>query len=110
MTSYEMIRNYRRYPIRAIFLWSLAALAAVLLFIALDVAKNIYTQALWFQSVGYQAVYAKTIVTRLFRISAHRLMMGCCCLTTLSIWFFCHPLPCFMKMPALSIKRRKNIS
>ena len=61
-----MIRNYRQYPVRAIFLWSLLGLGVTLLFVLLNVGKDVYTEALWFKSVGYQPVYAKIIMTRLW--------------------------------------------
>ena len=58
------INGYRQYPVRAILIWSLVALAAVLLFALLNVGKDIYTEALWFQSVGFFEVYKKIILTR----------------------------------------------
>ncbi|MBF8299280.1 MAG: conserved rane protein of unknown function, partial [Dehalococcoidia bacterium] len=64
------MQNYRQIPIRSVFVWSLIALAIILLLVLLDVGKNVYTELLWFESVGYREVYTKIILTRVWLFGA----------------------------------------
>ncbi len=46
--------------------WLIALAIPIVLFILLNVARGIYTNVLWFDSVGYRSVYATEITTRVW--------------------------------------------
>ncbi|MBI4302050.1 MAG: UPF0182 family protein, partial [Chloroflexi bacterium] len=49
---------------RGVGRWLIALGAVVVLFILATVARGIYTEWLWFESVGFRSVYAKVIATK----------------------------------------------
>ena len=57
-------------PYSRIIRWSLVLGAIITVFILLNVAKNIYTEWLWFDSLGYRDVYTKGLFTRIWLFSA----------------------------------------
>lgn len=46
--------------------WLVALAIPIILFILLNVGRGIYTNVLWFDSVGYRSVYATEITTRIW--------------------------------------------
>lgn len=46
--------------------WGIAAAALIIIFIVASIAKDIYADWLWFDSVGYRAVYRLRIVTSIW--------------------------------------------
>ncbi len=62
----EFGRGAQNLPLRRIALWGFAILAIILLFIALSAAKNVWTDWLWFDSLGYREVFSKRLFTRLW--------------------------------------------
>ena len=53
-------------PYRRIVKWSLVVAAIIMVFVLLNVAKNIYTEWLWFDAIGYSDVYTKGLFTRIW--------------------------------------------
>ena len=53
-------------PYRRIAKWSLIVLGIILVFVLLNIAKNVYTEWLWYDSVGYRSVYTKGLYTRIW--------------------------------------------
>ncbi len=62
----EFGRGAQNLPLRRIARWGFAILAIILLFIALSAAKNVWTDWLWFDSLGYREVFTKRLFTRLW--------------------------------------------
>ncbi len=50
--------------------WVVLAGILLILFILAGTARHIYTQVLWFQSVGYASVYARTVTTQVWLFGA----------------------------------------
>src|SRR3990172_4011496 len=46
--------------------WLIAIAIPIVLFVLLNVGRGIYTNVLWFDSVGYRTVYATEITTRVW--------------------------------------------
>src|SRR3970040_100933 len=46
--------------------WGVVLVALLIVFIVLSIAKGIYADWLWFDSVGYKSVYRLRIVTRIW--------------------------------------------
>ena len=53
-------------PYRRIARWAFVIVAVILLFAALSAAKNVWTDWLWFDSIGYQEVFSKRLFTRIW--------------------------------------------
>ena len=46
--------------------WGIVVAALIIIFIVASIAKNIYADWLWFDSIGYRSVYRLRIVTRIW--------------------------------------------
>ncbi len=53
-------------PYRRIFRWSVVVAGIIILFVVLNTAKNIYTDWLWFDALGYKSVYTTRLWTRVW--------------------------------------------
>ncbi len=54
------------FPYRRVIKWSLIGIGIIILFVMLNIAKNVYTEWLWYDSLGYGAVYTKGLLTRVW--------------------------------------------
>ncbi|MBI2872087.1 MAG: UPF0182 family protein [Chloroflexi bacterium] len=60
----------------AVLKWGAVALGLIVLFVLLNVARGIYTDWLWFDSLGFVRVYTTMLVTRVWLFFAGALVMA----------------------------------
>ena len=63
--------TYRRF-----IFWGSAFVGLIILFVLLNLAKGVYTELLWFDSVGYKSVYSKILVTRVWLFFAGAILFS----------------------------------
>ena len=68
------IRPPANFPYRRLAKWATVVAGIIFIIVLLNMAKNVYTEWLWFDALGYRAIYSKAIVTRLWLFFAGALL------------------------------------